>query len=189
MEMFAARYICSQSDDSTQKETDGTRESFTQNNHCKENDASMHPSGSLVPLKGSVPFGSMVEDFTQTGLLSVGESTMQAEVSRNHNSTETPSFDDSKSSPVPEVLAIQIDYFLWNYAKANAAQMANDPIHRTKTVFYWEPKHKQSSDLTLCVTVLRVISVTNYPEHSIVPVLLQLISEKDIQQFPVFQSP
>ena len=59
---------------------------------------------------------------------------------------------DSKSvAPVQLVLAVQIDYFLWNYAKANAAQMDSDPIHRTKTIFYWEYLQKQSFIHTLCM--------------------------------------
>ena len=136
MEILAAKHTDAQSDDAIQKQTDCTRDGSTQNKHCKRNDISMQQNSSSMPLKGLVSFGSTVGHFTQTDLLSVGENSSQAEVSHSHSFTETPSFDDSRSLPVPEVLAIQIDYFLWNYAKANAAQMASNPIHRTTTIFY-----------------------------------------------------
>ena len=129
--MLAAKRTCSQLDDSPQKELDCTRESLTQNEHCEQNDSSVQQNGSIP--KASVSFGS---NFTQTGQSSTGECSTQAQVSHGQSFMETPSVVDSKSSPVPEVFAIQIDYFLWNYAKSNAAQMDRDPIHRTKTIFY-----------------------------------------------------
>ena len=129
--MLAAKHACSHLDDSTQKEMDCTRESLTRNECCEQNDCSGQHNDSIS--KASVSFGS---NFTQTDQSSVGECSTKAEVSHSQSFTETPSAVDSKSSPVPEVFAIQIDYFLWNYAKSNSAQMARDPIHRTKTIFY-----------------------------------------------------
>ena len=32
--------------------------------------------------------------------------------------------------------AVMLDFFLWDYAKASAAQMAAIPIHRVRSVYY-----------------------------------------------------
>jgi len=41
------------------------------------------------------------------------------------------------SASITEPLnAIMIDFFLWDYAKANSDAMAHIPIHKTSSIFY-----------------------------------------------------
>lgn len=136
MEVLTAGCAYSLSEDSTQTGIAQIGESSTQTQNCTHIDSSMQTNNNFVLIKKVLSTGSTMESFTKTAsLVSAEESSTQTQISQTQSSTQTPSFDGSKSS-VPSVLAIQIDYFLWKYAKANAAQMADDPIHRTKTVFY-----------------------------------------------------
>jgi hypothetical protein len=49
---------------------------------------------------------------------------------QQHNEQQAPA-----TTTLP-INAISIDFYLWDYAKANAAAMQHIPIHKTSSIFY-----------------------------------------------------